>query len=200
VKNMLALYAHRWLADSEDVATEFDGDVDTATGIKAEFDRDADTATGIEAIQTEPPAKVGSGRQIAGRLAFVAIATEKQDPTKDVAETADAVTKAGELIGTVRDLSRAGRRAEALDRLYDVVDDLLLERAFDRVRWILRVARQRVEEPELPPSAFLSLLTITLPWRPMLKPDRGALLERFRRRITSERGEEAARDLLSGLA
>lgn len=119
--------------------------------------------------------------------------------TSTVSHEVQGVKAAGELLATITRFVEAGRRTDALDLVCDRIDDLLLERAYDRVRWIIDAASQLVERDTVPLSVFLSILTITKPWSRILSEERGHLAERFRVRAARDRGEDAARQLLLGL-
>ena len=71
-----------------------------------------------------------------------------------------------------------GLRSDALDLIFDVVEDHLLEGCLDEAREILRVALSYVDS--FPLSVFLSLLCVTRPWSKLLVPERTALAEAVR--------------------
>lgn len=89
----------------------------------------------------------------------------------------------------VCEISRTCRVGVAIDVIFDEVDDALITGKFDEVNDYLLT----VELKDEPPSLWLSLLTVTLPWKkklparavlyqevvdvwPTLKPDLSALL------------------------
>lgn len=59
----------------------------------------------------------------------------------------------------------AGRRADALDLLYDTVDDHCLAGEFEWVAAALREGLSRWTAGKLQLAAALSIITVTYPWR-----------------------------------
>ena len=78
-------------------------------------------------------------------------------------------------------------RDRAIDRLYDAVDEMLMSERFEDVDKILDTAATNI----LPMSVWLSLLTVTLPWKNRLS-ERHRLVEVVRRAAGS-------RNVLDGL-
>lgn len=66
------------------------------------------------------------------------------------------------MITKVREFLALRRRIDAIDTVYNTLDDLLLDGKIDEVRSIL--ATIPLDE-SLPLSIYLSILTVTKPWR-----------------------------------
>lgn len=82
---------------------------------------------------------------------------------------------------------------QAFNKLYDCVDNLLIEGKFDTVK---NAMNNVVEEP-LPLVFLIGLLTITLPWRKQLGKSRKELIDITR--IVAYRDYRDPNALLSGL-
>jgi len=99
------------------------------------------------------------------------------------------------LIAQLLRLFEEDRRDEALDLIYDHVDDLLMARQLNEVDGLLAAASNE----DLPMTAWLSLLTVTLPWRDFLGSGRQGLVDAVRDRALREGGPVKAQRVLSGL-
>lgn len=76
-----------------------------------------------------------------------------------------------QMIGKIRELLAEKHRADAIDLVYDTLDDLLLDGQIDAVRNILTTIPL---DDSLPLSICLSVLTVTKPWRDQL-PERESI-------------------------
>lgn len=92
-------------------------------------------------------------------------------------------------------LYESGKRSKALDRLYALVDDKLLEKRFVDVVELFDAA----PVADLPIALLLGLLTISKPWHGQLDGARDRLAIRVRDRLQQE-DPERCDDLLRGLA
>jgi hypothetical protein len=110
-------------------------------------------------------------------------------------EPAEAARFAYDLIRQVSALVVEQRTEDALDLVYDRVDELLLTRRFVDVDVLLRAAAQNA----LPLNVLVGFLTITLPWRAQLLDARLELANTIRAAAIRKGGEEKASALLRGL-
>lgn len=99
------------------------------------------------------------------------------------------------LITRIREQLAAGRRARAVDIVYDGVDELLLSKSFDVATIVIRAIVQN----KLPLAILLSVLTVSLPWRDMLGPVRLELVEAVRLQALEEGGKAKVIAVLRGL-
>lgn len=76
-------------------------------------------------------------------------------------------------IGSILDSWNSGLKIEAIDKVYDIIDDLLLGSKFDEVREILL----EIMVSNFPLTLLLSVLTVTYPWREILKEERKGIKE-----------------------
>lgn len=70
----------------------------------------------------------------------------------------------------VESLLNDGRRAAALDHVFNTLDDALLAGKHDEIREVLKASRPYVGK--MPESVFLSLLIVTRPWRKHFEEER----------------------------
>lgn len=112
-----------------------------------------------------------------------------------VAELPQAMIAARTTIGEIRKHLEAGRRASAIDIVYDSIDELLLSKSFSDASTVIRAIIQE----DFPLPILLSALTISLPWRDMLRGVRAELVDVIRRRALQDGGEAKAAAVLSGL-
>lgn len=73
---------------------------------------------------------------------------------------------------------------QAIDFIYDELDDRLLDKKFDEVNRIL----QLMIEIELPTGVLLSILTVTLPWKKDLS-ERKRIIEKVRKQYNEIESE-----------
>ena len=88
----------------------------------------------------------------------------------------------------------AGQRSKALDRLYALLDERLLEKRFGQVVELL----DATPVGDLPVALLLGILTITKPWRGQLSGARDRVAGRVRARLRQE-DPERCDELLRGL-
>lgn len=93
----------------------------------------------------------------------------------------------------------AGVNPDAIDFIYNTLDDLLLGKKFNPVISILVKTQKYIINEKMPLSALLSILTITRPWKDVLGPDRAVLVEKIRYRALIECSKRDAELMLSGL-
>lgn len=179
-KGLLSLYQH-------EVSTEPSVDLSQHTGCTIDPSNLEQLVAWFEKL-----------RSIAARPVQFSLQVERV-PTDGPSEEAAAVQDAGAFLQRLKEQVAAGNRTDALDSVFDTIDDLLLAGSIERVRWILRAATQHVDGEELPTSAFLSMLTITRPWRATLDDERTELARRLQIRVDREAGADASERFVVGL-
>ena len=76
------------------------------------------------------------------------------------------------MIDKVKELLALNKRADAFDMVYNTIEDLLLDNKIEEVRAILNTVPL---DDSLRLSIYLSILTVTRPWRAVL-PEREAIV------------------------
>lgn len=102
-----------------------------------------------------------------------------------------AATAAADTIAQVLSELTAGRRARAIDVVYDALDSLLLAARFDDARvMVIAFAQNR-----LPLAVLLSALTITFPWRSSLGEARTLLSSKAQQVARADGGEAKVQEI-----
>lgn len=92
-----------------------------------------------------------------------------------------------------------GVRPDAIDFIYNTLDNLLLAKNYEPVISILVKTQKYIINEKMPLSALLSILTITRAWKDVLGPERAVLVEKIRYRALIELSKREAELCLSGL-
>jgi hypothetical protein len=98
------------------------------------------------------------------------------------------------LLARVAEAERGGSRSNALDILYDVVDDELIAGRFDHVNDWLSHLDLRASSDEV----LVTILTITFPWRERIR-GRHSFLSRVDQVLIERHGRRRAATILDGL-
>jgi hypothetical protein len=109
------------------------------------------------------------------------------------------ISNAKELFDEVCRLNEMKHRADALDVIYNNLDERLLNHEFDWVRNVFEHVISNIENPKFPISGFLSILTVSHPWNHELLETRTKLATVLHARITKEENSSYADECLRGL-
>jgi hypothetical protein len=93
-------------------------------------------------------------------------------------------------------LISSGGDPEALDYLFDNVEDFLFHQRFDIIGSFFRIVRK---EGVFSFTKLVGILTITLPWKERLGKDRAEFANYVKDFVSEKRSEDYVQQLLKGL-
>jgi hypothetical protein len=99
------------------------------------------------------------------------------------------------MIFKLRHLLQENKTTEAIDFVYDTLDELLLNKKFSVVILLFPLFKRA----DFPLPIYLSVLTITLPYKENLNPERDELFNFTYEKICQEQTELKAQEILKGL-